>query len=131
MYPHSPPPWPSPALSLTAVLANLQQTINQQLKLDDIWFQANHVATITPLHPLFMEAELHNHDPLLHLINSIVDPDTGKTIREFGENGSMKRSPYRHLREGSSWVGNSGERGSTFPPPHFLKKGSHKHKKTA
>ena len=42
----------------------------------------------------------------------------------FGENGSMKRSPYRHLREGSTWVRNSGERGSTFPPPHFLKKDS-------
>ena len=27
------------------------------------------------------------------------------------------------LREGSSWVGNSSERGSTFPPPQFIEKG--------
>ena len=62
-----------------------QQAINQHLKSDDIYFQLNHIATITPLHPLIQESELSQYDPMLHMINAIVDPNTGKPLE------------YRHL----------------------------------
>ena len=36
-------------------------TINKHYRADDIWFQMNHIATITPLHPVMEEKELENY----------------------------------------------------------------------
>ena len=53
-------PVASPKVSLPkATKITQQRDINEHMKMDDLWHQINHIATITPLHPLIAEQRIN------------------------------------------------------------------------